>query len=197
MPKPTAIVYIDGLNVQRRLLEAADTEIWVNFQILAENLLQDYEVRLVRLFTSRTNVARPAIQDKYWSLLKRDCNKLVVEFGRMKTTARVYPIHSQAISYYSSASSLVKVRKIEEKGSDVSLGAHLVLDASRDLADVYVLMSCDTDFFPALSLVISELKVSIGFLIPGVRMPKLFATLKPEFVRYVDQRDMIESQIYL
>lgn len=152
MPKPTAIVYIDGLNLQRRLLDSPALEVWVDFQKLVENLLQDYEIKQVRLFTSRTNVVRPVIQDKYWSLLERDSRKVIVEFGRLKTTVRVYPIHGQGLGTSLSSSGLVKVKKIEEKGSDVALGAHLVLDASRNSADVFVLMSCDTDFFPRVGV---------------------------------------------
>lgn len=189
MPKPTAIVYIDGLNVQRRLI-APVSEIWIDYQTLAENLLQDYEVKLVRLFTSRINVPRPAIQDKYWFLLNRNSKKLFIEFGRLKTTVRIYPVHGQDNANGISRDSFVKVKKIEEKGSDVSLGAHMVFDASKSLADVYVLMSCDTDFYPALALLKREFDIKIGFLIPGGRMPKLFSSLIPAFVRHVDPRDV-------
>jgi len=194
MPKPTAIVYIDGLNLQRRLLDRTELETWVDFQTLVEKLLLDYEVKLVRLFTSRTNVARPAIQDRYWAKLGRNSRKLFVEFGRLKTTVRIYPVHSQNPM---DGAELVKVKKIEEKGSDVSLGAHMVLDASKRLGDVFVLVSCDTDFYPALDLIKNEFQAKIGFLIPGARMPKLFATLEPEFVRHLDYGDIIGSQIWL
>lgn len=197
MPKPSAIVYIDGLNLQRRLLDSLESEIWVDHQRLAEKLLQDYEIRLVRLFTSRSNVARPAVQDRYWDLLRRGSPKLLVEFGRLKTTVRVYPVHGQDPPEVTTGDGFVKVKKIEEKGSDVSLGSHMVLDASRASADVYVLMSCDTDFQPALALLKNELKVKFGFLIPGGRLPKLFASLNPEFVRYVDSADILASQLHL
>ena len=195
MPKPTAIVYIDGLNLQRRLIDTLLDEIWLNHQLLVENLLQDYRVKLVRLFTARSNVAQPAVQDKYWALIKRQFPSIQVQFGRLKTTIRMYPAHVSGNGQVKRQ--LVKVRKIEEKGSDVALGSWMVLDASRNAADIYVLLSCDTDFEPVLRLIRTELGAKIGLLVPNSRLPKLYAQLQPVFVRHIDASDILGAKMSL
>jgi uncharacterized LabA/DUF88 family protein len=149
----------------------------------------------LRLSTSRSNVDAPAIQDKYWNYLARKSPKLWVEFGRLKTTVRIYPSHGVHDDFGDAP--LVKVKKIEEKGSDVSLGAHLVLDASRRLADVFVLMSCDSDFEPALKVVREHFGSKFGLLIPNARLPKLYARLHPEFVRHLDAGDILTAILRL
>ena len=48
---------------------------------------------------------------------------------------------------------LVKVMKLEEKGSDVNIATSMLIDAFQDKADAFVLISGDADFIrPILSL---------------------------------------------
>jgi uncharacterized LabA/DUF88 family protein len=64
-------------------------------------------------------------------------------------------------------------RTLEEKGTDVALGAMMVADAARGLADTTVLVSADTDLAPALAavrLVAPEQRIFIA-LPPGNKAP--------------------------
>lgn len=63
------------------------------------------------------------------------------------------------------------MRKIEEKGSDVSLAAHMVSDALRGVADAYFLLSNDSDFVEALRIVRERSGSEIGLDVPTETSP--------------------------
>ena len=61
---------------------------------------------------------------------------------------------------------LVDVIKTEEKGSDVSLGAHVVWDACSDRIDAAVLVTNDSDLAEPMRIVRKELGISVGLIAP-------------------------------
>jgi hypothetical protein len=60
----------------------------------------------------------------------------------------------------------VRVVKTEEKGSDVNLAAHLLLDGFRRDYEVAVVLSNDSDLTEPIRMVRDELKLPIGVLCP-------------------------------
>lgn len=60
----------------------------------------------------------------------------------------------------------VQVIKNEEKGSDVNLATHLVLDACRDAYDVAVLISNDSDLEEPLRIIKEEFGKIVGLAAP-------------------------------
>ncbi len=57
----------------------------------------------------------------------------------------------------------------EEKGSDVNLASHLLLDAFRDRYETAVVISNDSDFASTVQIVRDELKKNIGIISPYKR----------------------------
>jgi hypothetical protein len=66
MSKPTAIVYIDGLNLQRRLVERAPDVTWVDYAELSKILLPQFDIQMVRVFTSISASADPVYAKAFW-----------------------------------------------------------------------------------------------------------------------------------
>lgn len=60
----------------------------------------------------------------------------------------------------------VRVLKTEEKGSDVNLASHLLLDAFREDCEVAIVVSNDADLKTPIDLAIKELGVRVGVLNP-------------------------------
>src|SRR5262249_36822430 len=60
----------------------------------------------------------------------------------------------------------VEVIKTEEKGSDVNLASHLLMDAFRGRFDVAVVVSNDSDLAEPISLVRRELRRKVLVLMP-------------------------------
>lgn len=147
MPKPTAIVYIDGLNLYHRLLESRPHLQWINLVKLCEEVLPSYEVKFVRYFTSviKGDPELSIAQQIYFSALARGDKRLTLHLGRMISSTRNYPI--QPMIFDGNGERLkVKVVKVEEKESDVTLGAWMVHDAHTQPDVTLVLLSSDTDF---------------------------------------------------
>jgi hypothetical protein len=63
-------------------------------------------------------------------------------------------------------SSYVSVIKTEEKGSDVNLATHLLVDGFQDKYDIAVLITNDSDLLLPIKVVKSELKKQVGILNP-------------------------------
>ena len=62
---------------------------------------------------------------------------------------------------------IAEFHTMEEKGSDVNLGAHLLNDAWKDLFDAAVVVSNDTDLVVPIRMVTGELKRPIFVACPG------------------------------
>ena len=56
---------------------------------------------------------------------------------------------------------LIKVVKLEEKRTDVNIASAMLLDAFNDKADVFVLVSGDTDFIAPVSIVRKDFKKTV------------------------------------
>ena len=100
--------------------------IWLDYSQLAQRILLKYPIQRVKYFTSRvrdrandTGVAQR--QDTYIRALTVHSH-VEVYLGQFKRRKRMLPL---AKGYTSGNVEMVRVIQSEEKGSDVSLGAHL------------------------------------------------------------------------
>lgn len=151
-------------------------------------MLPNFDLVAVRVFTSaHFSPEASAALDIWKSQVERN-PRLFLHLGRMKKTTRVYPMPSSSV--ISTESGSIKVLKYEEKGSDVALASHLVLDATKALASIYYLMTSDTDFEPVIKLLKEVLGVRVGVICPTKNFPKLFANLKPDDIRHVKLKNL-------
>lgn len=168
--RPSAIFYVDGLNLYRQKLAFHPELKWLNLVSLFELMLPTHEIRLVRYFTSEV---KPAMTDSfglqrqrtYIRALRTLGPRVSIHFGTMRMTDRKYlalPLEQND----DGTPRVHKVRKTEEKGSDTSLAAHMVYDAACQPADIHVLVSSDSDFEPVLELLADKLGVATGLFSP-------------------------------
>jgi uncharacterized LabA/DUF88 family protein len=91
-------------------------------------------------------------------------------------------------------SRFAKVIKMEEKGSDVNLGVHLVHDAAQDRYDLAAVVSNDSDLAEALRIAREEYHKTIGVISPHYPVA---GDLKEHasFYRYIRPKTLTRSQL--
>lgn len=139
--QPLVIVYIDGFNFYYGALRKTSFK-WIDHRELAKVLLRGHRVTKIKYFTARVQ-SRPddpglsQRQNDYIRALVAH-SEVEVYYGRFKRRERSYPLAKNP-------DQLVRILYTEEKGSDVSLGAHLVWDACHKYMDVALVLSNDSD----------------------------------------------------
>jgi|AntRauMFilla1563_2_1112583.scaffolds.fasta_scaffold02365_5 uncharacterized LabA/DUF88 family protein len=196
--RPKAIVYVDGLNLYYRLLAKRQGTKWLDLSKLCEVLLPGHRVILIRYFTSKVKAGstKPDMsirQDLYLRALATIEPRVSIHFGKMVTRAKWELRHPLTMDENDQPEK-VRILRTEEKGSDVALGSYMVLDASKDLADLYVLISSDTDFIPTLELVKTEFATELAVFSPSQNFPAAFLTLKFAISRIIREAAVMDSQ---
>ena len=170
--RPKAVAYVDGLNFYKLRLSRNKSLRWVNPLSLIKVLFPDYEIVQMHYFTSelrRTDsisAQKLGRQKTYLRALRTLSPNLEYHLGRFRADSRELP--SMPLSLNSSGSDYRRVRvlKVEEKGSDVHLGARLVADAALRKFDFQIIVSNDSDLVPALEIAISEFGSEIDLVLP-------------------------------
>ena len=194
--RPTAIVYVDGLNLYRQKLEYHPDLKWLNILRLSQLMLQSHEILQVRYFTARvkesvTDKNGPVRQSIYWRALRTLGEQISFHEGHMRADARHYRVIPLKLDHFGQPIT-AKVQKIEEKGSDVSLASNLVFDAAQKKADLYVLMSSDSDFAPALNLVSRELGSATAIFSP-IEVPSRNLMATNPLITKIVRRTFLEN----
>ena len=145
-PQPRAIVYVDGFNFYYGALKGNSDLKWLDYRKLAGRLLRGHHVGAVRYFTARVQ-DRPddpglaQRQDVYIRALREHAG-VDVHLGQFKHREKNLPL---AREHRKGKIKMARVGHTEEKGSDVSLGAHLVRDACHKNMEVALVLSNDSD----------------------------------------------------
>lgn len=110
--------------------------------------------------------------------------KISIHLGEFRSDVRQMPLHPW--QYDESGQPItVKVRKTEEKGSDVNLATHLVADALRNSADAYVVVSNDSDLVGPIRYLVHEIGVVVGLIMPSATLSKALVKTQPTIIRLV------------
>lgn len=168
--KPTASLYIDGLNLYRRILAGHPEHKWLDIEALADEIMPDYDVIRVRYFTAvikalpGADPRSPQRQQVYLRALET-LPRTSIHLGKFRIDPRDMPVHPTKVDEDGSPVR-VRVKKTEEKGSDVALASMLLIDAMKGDSDVYAVCTNDSDLTMPLRLVREELGRSVGLISP-------------------------------
>ncbi len=200
-------IYVDGLNLYYQALRKNPDLKWLNILKLCQNILDDEnKIERVKYFTSnvlgRIDQDAPRRQHQYLRVLG---TLPEIEIFRGKMISSEENAH---INYASRKNTIFKPMpwfpifprpktvntiRIEEKGSDVSLGAHLVHDAHLGKFDVAAVITNDTDLCEAIRITTEELKIPVGLITP-VFKPATSLTKVTSFVRHIDRNRLLQAQ---
>lgn len=201
MSKPTARVYIDGFNLYRRCLEEHPDVKWLNPVALAREIMNDFYVEHVHYFTAKirpnasSDKQAPQRQQVYLRALET-LDDLTVTFGQFRTDRRLMLKHPLRKTFCEKFDDKVYVRKVEEKGSDVNLAAHLIYDALTLDASHFVILSNDSDLAGALRILRGH-GVNTGIIFPmeTARSSKQLMKTDPIFTGFVMREYLLAAQL--
>jgi hypothetical protein len=170
-PKPKAFVYVDGFNLYYGALKST-TYKWLDLQKLMRQLLPQHNVVQIRYFTARVtalpqDLQQPRRQEAYLRAL-RTLPNFSIHLGQFL----VHPTWLPRVTVQPGGPKYVNVLKPEEKGSDVNLATHLLVDAFEGKFEVAVVVSNDSDLRAPIRAVKEVFGKPVGVLHPHAKPSK-------------------------
>ena len=139
---------------------------WLNLDALSRRLLPKDDIRAIRYFTALVagrpdDPQQPQRQQAYLRALGT-LPLVTIHLGRYLTHTIRMPLANPP----SGGPRTVEVIKSEEKGSDVNLATHLLLDAFQKRCDTAVVISNDSDLREPIRVAEEELGIRVGVVNP-------------------------------
>lgn len=165
MRSKATIVYVDAFNLYYGALKGSRYK-WLDLDALAKRLLPREQIVGIRYFTANVSArsgdpGQPQRQQTYLRALAT-IPHLSIHLGHYLThTTRMVLAHPTP-----GGPLTVEVIKTEEKGSDVNLATHLMVDACRGACNTAVVISNDSDLREPVSLAQSEYGIAVGVINP-------------------------------
>lgn len=187
-------VYVDGYNLYYACLRRSPYK-WLDLHKLSTSLLPRNQVDMVRYFTARVSARphdpdQPQRQQTYFRALST-IPQIEIHLGHFLTHEVTMP---DAAAWNAGRYKAIRVIKTEEKGSDVNLATHLLMDAVDDLFDVAIIVSNDSDLKEPITQVSKRFGKTIGILSPeGARISRALLPLA-HFVKHIRPGALTNAQ---
>lgn len=191
-------VYIDGFNLYHGCLQHTMYK-WLNIRILSEIMLPGNDIEIIKYFTAKVSAPpddpdQPTRQMLYWRALNTIRGVEVIK-GTFYENIKPMPLADDCKRAVPGQfpRKRVKVVKREEKGSDVNLASHLLMDGVSGKYGQAVLITNDSDLLTPLKIVRYELKLPVGIINPHEYHSKV---LKPHatFLARIRPSDLQAAQ---
>jgi hypothetical protein len=156
------LLYVDGFNLYYSAVRGTPLR-WLNPVAMASLAFPHNQIIGLRFFTARVtarpgNLGEPLRQAFYWRALRTLPDSLIIE-GDFRTREVSAAVVRPPPTY-------IRVFKTEEKGSDVNLASHLLLDGFRSHYDSAIVISGDSDLITPIRMVRDDLSLPVGVLNP-------------------------------
>ncbi|MGN6271781.1 MAG: NYN domain-containing protein [Protaetiibacter sp.] len=154
-PRRTVALYIDGFALYKALLQHTYPQYkWLDLEALSRRLFPQREVVRVKYFSAQL---KPRTNDRgigqrqqvYWRAL--GTTQVETIEGKFSFVKQRLPLHPERIDHDGKVITVL-VKRPEEKGSDVALASHLILDALDGVADSYAILTNDSDLAPPVEM---------------------------------------------
>jgi len=190
---PTTNVYIDGFNLYYGCLRDTPHR-WLDLGAFARLLLPgSHTIHRIRYYTARVSALprdpdSPRRQEIYLRALATVPNLSIV-FGHFLSNTVMMPLAAPPAT----GSKFVRVIKTEEKGSDVNLASHMLVDAFNKDCEVAFVISNDSDLLEPIRIARRQLGMQVGLASPYKKTARVLAT-EVNFIRPVWPRTLKRSQ---
>ena len=171
-------VYVDGFNLYYGALRRCRAGRWLDLKALAQRMLRashsiDRIVYCTALVKARDGSPGQPMREQFYLRALRTVPCLVVT-GRYVERSKRMPLssHSGLIDQQGHPARFANVIITEEKGSDVNLAAHLLMDGFQDRYDAAVVVSADTDLAEPVRMVRSVMRKRVIVLSPYEHLSK-------------------------
>jgi uncharacterized LabA/DUF88 family protein len=159
------IVYIDGFNLYYGALRNTNYK-WLDLSRLCHLMLPKNQIIEIKYFTAKvkarpTDPDQPVRQQTYLRALRTIPNLSIIFGHFLSNEVTMHLAHPQP-----GGPTTARVIKTEEKGSDVNLATHLLMDGFHSKYEVAVLVTNDSDLLEPIKVVTQQLKRTVGILCP-------------------------------
>lgn len=201
-------IYVDGFNFYYRVVKNTPYK-WLDFSALGRLLLPKHHIQTIKYFTAQVS-ARPydpdvATRQQIYLRALKTLPNLQIVFGNFQTNVRPMPLSEklppQDVEVLRSnpdgTSTPVRlpvvlpqrvfIQRTDEKGSDVNLAAHLLLDGFQRKYEVAVVISDDSDLAEPIRMVRHELGLKVGILSSNKRPSRSLAQFATFYKRIRQQ----------
>lgn len=185
-------IYVDGFNLYYGSLKETEYK-WLNLKALFQSMLNsDGRIEKIKYYSAhvsdKISEGASARQHAYINAIKT-IPEVEVHWGSFLSSEKYRPKLPITIPV-----KYIKVAITEEKGSDVNLASHLINDGWKNLYDVAVVVSNDSDLFEPIRIVKEELKKTVGIICPHKGLPDNLKNLPPSFVKHISTTLLRKSQ---
>ena len=185
-------VYIDGFNLFYGCLKKTPYK-WLDLSKLCQIMLPPNTIHQIKYFTalviSRPNdPSQPIRQQTYLRALQTIPNLSIIHGHFLSSTVKA-PLAKPIAGL----PKYVDVLKTEEKGSDVNLASHLLIDGFRNDYDIAVVISNDSDLLSPIQFVKNDLAKQVGVLNPH-KHPSFVLTREATFFKQIRESALKQSQ---
>ena len=182
-------IYVDGFNLYYGAVKGTPFR-WLDIAAMCRMLLPSDHVNHIKYFTALVDArpgdpSKPLRQALYWRAL-RTIPSLEIILGSFLTHEVTMPLSPLG-------SGFARVLKTEEKGSDVNLATHLLIDGFRNDFELAVVVSNDSDLLLPIRFVVEELGKPVGLLNPQKHVS---VVLQPHvtFIKHIRTHVLANSQ---
>jgi uncharacterized LabA/DUF88 family protein len=180
-----AYVYVDGFNLFYACLKGSPYK-WLDLNKLISFYFPKYKIEKIKYFTAIVNARKndlnkPARQLAYLRALKTLDNLEVILGTFLENEIKVFvpdknkknirqiagvELNNNKIKLPLMGNNYFFIKKTEEKGSDVNIASHLIIDAYENKFDVAIVISNDSDLADAIKILNHKNNKSIRLLNP-------------------------------
>jgi uncharacterized LabA/DUF88 family protein len=163
--KVDAYVYIDGFNLYYGCLKGTPYK-WLNLSKLCTMLLPECRIKHIRYFTALVTPtpSDPQKLQRQLTLIRalQTIPGLTIHYGYFLSHSVWRPLAKPP----EKGPTMVEVVDTKEKGSDVKLATHLLVDGFKKDYQMAVVVSDDSDLAEPIKLTIEQLGLPVGVLHP-------------------------------
>ena len=186
------IVYVDAFNLYYGAVKGTPYK-WLDLQALCRVMLPRNKVTCIKYFTARVQPRsddpdQPNRQRLYLRALQTLQNLQII-YGHYLSHVVWMPLAAPIPGQ----KPFVHVIKTEEKGSDVNLASHLLMDAFTNSFDCAVIISGDSDLRTPIHMVLNCFHKMVGVLNPQQRPCKALENIA-SFYKHIRESAIQASQ---
>jgi hypothetical protein len=185
-------VYVDAFNLYYGAVKDTPYR-WLDLQALCRVMIPKNPVTCIKYFTARVqprpnDPGQPTRQNVYLRALQTTPNLQII-YGHYLSHVVWMPLAKPIPG----KNPFVQVIKTEEKGSDVNLASHLLMDAFNNTFDCAVVFSGDSDLCSPIRFVLNQFHKTVGVINPQ-KVPCKALQSTARFYKHIREAALQASQ---
>jgi len=182
-------VYVDGFNLYYGAIKGTPYG-WLNIARLCEMLLPRDQIQRIKYFTALVN---PRPHDPDQRVRQETYLRALATLPNLSTIFGYFLTHEVTMPLAGGKRGYANVIKTEEKGSDVNIATHLLVDGFKGDYELAVVISNDSDLVLPIRFVVEELKKPVGLLNPQ-KHPSVELSKYATFIKQIRAGTLARSQ---